>query len=128
MSVLKLQTGISKKIGAGGLKCAHLALMSARIMSTLGRDFNIIIFLNALFYRVKIGRDFARRGLHGSSRTQDTTTHCGILFNTTEPQSNRIVPYDNTAKRHGTTTTRSLYWDHYYGMVHIQTEHAQWVL
>ena len=64
-SVLKLQTGIKKYFQDGGMKCAHLGLMSAWIATLLGRDFKKIILFRAQFLRVKIGRNFARKGLRG---------------------------------------------------------------
>ena len=48
-----------------------LGAMSGWIATPLGRDFNKIILFSAQFQRVKMGRDFAHKGLRGSSRTHN---------------------------------------------------------
>ena len=48
-----------------------LGAMSARSPTPLVRDFNKINLFSAQFQDVKIGRDFACKGLRGSSWTSD---------------------------------------------------------
>ena len=55
--------------GEGGYKMRILGAMSVWIAIPLGRDFKKIKKFSVQFLRVKIGRDFARKGLRGSFQT-----------------------------------------------------------